>query len=248
MRMFAATAMGACLALSGSVLADGEDDLLYRNRPFEVAPGENDGVFSDAMASQGQYEINGYALGQRFSVLQGGSTVKSIRFWAASEYVFEGESQDALSLNITNIEIAIFRVVSGTNQFPEVARWILPTASISQDKTGNVIPVILSPVFQMDTALAGNVTLSGGDYVLSIGGVLADPFEGSRFAWVDGEADGANPATRSYASISGSWGSWVPFTQPGSPSGAFELYGEIPAPSTLLALAALAPRRRRRPD
>jgi hypothetical protein len=40
----------------------------------------------------------------------------------------------------------------------------------------------------------------------------------------------------------------VPFTQPGSPSGAFELYGEIPAPSTLLALAALAPRRRRRPD
>lgn len=251
MRMFAATAMGACLALSGSVLADGEDELLFSNPVFEKG-GETDGVFSDAMLSQGNYESNGFAFGQRFSLVNGDARLKSIRFWAVSEYVFPGESQDALSTNISAIEIAIFRITPGTTQYPPVTNWVLPIGAFAQKKTGLIVPGIESPVFELDAALTGSLTLAAGDYLMSIGGVLVDPDVGSRFAWVDGDADGSDPSAQSYGTRAlsvGSWGSWVPFTEAFSPSGAFELSGQIvPAPSTLLALAALAPRRRRRPD
>jgi MYXO-CTERM domain-containing protein len=128
-----------------------------------------------------------------------------------------------------------------------VHSWTISTPLITQTLTDSYVPDVLSPVFQLSTALSGNKTLIGGDYLLSIGGLLTDA-DGDAFAWTDGQADGSLPATQAYATVGDiptEWGRWSPAND--GTSGAFILNGVVPAPGAfaLLGLAAAAWRRRR---
>jgi hypothetical protein len=202
-----------------------------------------------------------YARGQRFSQVTD-FTVKSMRFWGVSEYIFGG-SQAELSSNIIAIQVAIFRITPGNPEFPlaegetsQQAIWTLSRSQFTQLATGNSVDIdgTLSPVFQMDAALSGAFQLAAGDYMITIGGVL-DNAEGDAFAWVDGAFDGGNPATQAYgtrANQPGEWGRWIGLAQAPEPSasGAVMLFGQgtpVPGPAALalLGLAGRASRRRR---
>ena len=207
-----------------------------------------DGTFSDALQSGGSYYYS-QAIGQSFSVGSGqSSTITDIAFWGSSEY-FQSTTpwnQTALSNNIISMQIAILRTDTGTSDFPIVHSWTIQTGQFSQVLTGNYTTETLSPVFRLSTVLAGNFTLSAGNYMITIGGVLNDP-DGDSFAWTDGVADGSAPATPAYATVGDTpteWGSWIPISD--GTSGAFVLNG-VPAPGAvaLLAMAGLRGRRRR---
>jgi hypothetical protein len=105
---------------------------------------------------------------------------------------------------------------------------------------------IETPVFQMDMALANDVTLGAGNYILAVGGILADP-DGDAWVWMDGVADGSLPSTQAYLTVGDfapQWGYWDPVNS--GVSGAMVLYG-VPAPGALalLGLAGLRQGRRR---
>lgn len=226
--------------------------LLAQNLPvtptFDPSSGRfvQDATFSDSLQSQGNYFYS-QALAQRFNVAAPSWTLTSLGAWAASEYIGQNPpSQTALSSNITALQVQIMRLEGSTGQYPTVANWLIPMSSVLQVQQPTFTPGVYSPIFRLDMALANNVTLSTGSYILTIGGVLADP-EGDGFAWVDGQADGSLPNTQAFftnGDVSGNWGFWAPVTD--GTSGAFELRG-VPAPGALVALAvAGAPRRRRR--
>ena len=121
------------------------------------------------------------------------------------------------------------------------------TPLITQTLTGTYVPEVLSPVFQLSTALSGNKTLIGGDYLLSIGGLLTDP-DADAFAWTDGQDDGSLPATQAYATVGDiptEWGRWSPAGD--GTSGAFVLNGTVvPAPGVLALMGLAGATRRRR--
>lgn len=233
--------------------------MLYSNTPaVDPTTGLNQAVFSDAYDSEGD-NFYAFALGQRVSQASA-FTVDSIRFWGISEYVFGGP-QNELSSNIIAIQVGIFRITPGNPDFPvaesnssQQALWTLSRSQFSQLATGNSVDVggTLSPVFQMDAILQGSLTLAAGDYMVTVGGVLANP-DGDAFAWVDGNFDGGNPATQAYgtrANQPGEWGRWIalPNTPDSQASGSLVLFGsQVPAPAAiaLLGAAGLARRRRR---
>ena len=207
-----------------------------------------DGTFSDALQSGGSYFYS-QAIGQSFSVASGqSSTITDIAFWGSSEY-FQSNTpwnQTALSSNIVSMQIAILRIDPGKSDFPIVHSWTIQTGQFSQVLTGNYTAATYSPIFRLSSALAGNITLGTGNYMITIGGVLNNP-DGDAFAWTDGLADGSAPATQAYATVGDTpteWGSWIPVSD--GTSGAFVLNG-VPAPGAvaLLAMAGLRGRRRR---
>lgn len=209
-----------------------------------------DGVFSDGLSSGGN-QFYSQAFGQSFSIGAGGSaTISRLTFWGASEYINSSNpgGQQALSSNIASIQVSILRISGSTStNYPVVANWSIPAGQLTQLRNGNFVPTIMSPVFEISSALSGNVSLGAGDYILSIGAILNNP-EGDSFAWIDGVADGSLPGSRAYATtgdVSTEWGFWSPVTD-GS-SGAFVLEGTVvPAPGAIAALAALGARRNRR--
>lgn len=209
-----------------------------------------DGVFSDGLSSGGN-QFYSQALGQSFSIGAGNSaTISGVTFWGASEYINSSNptGQQALSANIASIQVSILRVSGSTStNYPVVANWSIPAAQLSQVRNGNYVPEIMSPVFEISSALSGNVSLGAGDYIISIGAILNNP-EGDSFAWIDGEADGSLPGSRAYATtgdVSTEWGFWSPVSD--GTSGAFILQGSVvPAPGALAALAVAGARRNRR--
>ncbi len=249
MRQFVAlllTSVASASAAHGAVIA--------QNQPLPpfTAGGVSyqDGIFSDGLASGGG-QFYSQAFGQSFSIGSGGSgPISSLTFWGASEYISSQNpgGEQSLSANIASIQVSILRISGSTStNYPVVANWSIPAAQLVQVRNGNYVPEILSPVFQISTALSGNVSLGAGDYILSVGAILNNP-EGDSFAWIDGEADGSLPGSRAYATtgdVSTEWGFWSPVTD-GS-SGAFVLEGTaVPAPGALVALAVLGARRNRR--
>lgn len=251
MRSFA-----ACAVVVGSMSALAGADVIAQNGP--VTPTTDpvtgwqfrDGTFSDGLSSQGNYYYS-QALGQKFSVGAGQSvTIGSIDFWGSSEYINSQApwTQTSLSSNVYAIQITILRITPGNNQYPVVHSWTIDTPLITQSVTGTYVPEILSPVLQLSTALSGNKTLIGGDYLLTIGGLLTDP-DADAFAWTDGQADGSQPATQAYATVGDiptEWGRWSPVGD--GTSGAFVLNGSfVPGPGVLalMGLAGTARRRRR---
>jgi hypothetical protein len=243
----------ALIAMLGcSAAASASNGVLFSNLPVApTQPGNfQDGSFSDAMSSVGEYTYS-QAFGQGFR-LAGESTVKGLRLWGASEYVElpSGQlpqNQQALSPNITKLEVRIYRVTAGTTNYPVVyAPPAIVISSVTQVRNGTFIPNILSPVFQLDMVLENVPVLSAGDYMITVGGVLEDP-DGSAFAWVDGQGSSSAPGAGGYITtgdIVQDWGYWSPTNS----TSAMELYG-IPAPGTLavLAMAAFGSRRKRRP-
>jgi len=249
MRQFVAlllTSVASASAAHGAVIAQNQPVPPFTKGGVSY----QDGVFSDGLASGGD-QFYSQAFGQSFSIDAGNTaTMSNLTFWGASEYIGSQNpsGQQALSSNIASIQISILRISGSTStNYPVVANWSIPADQLIQVRNGNYVPNILSPVFQISTALAGNVSLGAGDYILSIGAILNNPGKDS-FAWIDGEADGSLPGTRAYATsgdVSTEWGFWSPVTD-GS-SGAFVLEGSVvPAPGALVALAALGARRNRR--
>ena len=252
MRSFA-----ACAVVVGSMSALAGADVIAQNGP--VTPTKDpvtgwqlrDGTFSDGLSSSGNYFYS-QALGQKFTV-GGGQTVTigSIDFWGSSEYINSQApwTETALSSNVYAIQISILRITPGNNQYPVVHSWTINTPLITQTLTGTYVPDVLSPVFQLSTALSGNKTLIGGDYLLSIGGLLTNA-DGDAFAWTDGQADGSLPATQAYATVGDiptEWGRWSPVGD--GTSGAFVLNSApVPAPGVLalLGLVGATHGRRRR--
>ena len=250
MRLFAASVfiiVASCPALAQSTP-------IAQNLPYPAVQDPTtgfyvqDGTFSDALQSGGSYFYS-QAIGQSFSVASGqSSTITDIAFWGSSEY-FQSNTpwnQTALSSNIISMQIAILRTDTGTSDFPIVHSWTIQAGQFSQVLTGNYTAETFSPVFRLSTALAGNFTLSAGNYMITIGGVLNNP-DGDSFAWTDGLADGSAPATQAYATVGDTpteWGTWIPISD--GTSGAFVLNG-VPAPGAvaLLALTGLRGRRRR---
>lgn len=248
--------LNATCVLIAAIVTGGSADagIIAQNLPvtptFDPGTGWNvqDGVFSDALQSNGNYYYS-QALAQSFRVDAGQvATVSGVRFWGFSEYIASSTPwlQTSLSSNVVAIQVAILRADAGTPVFPVVQSWTLQIGQVQQVLTGNYVPTIFSPVFQLTAALGGNVSLGSGQYVISIGGVLTNP-NGDAFGWTDGQADGSLPSTRAYATVGdspGQWGTWV--TVDDGTSGSFELQGEvIPAPGAI-ALLALAGRTRRR--
>lgn len=252
MRFFVASAVISVLASAASAQSGGA--ILAQNLPATPAldPAGSgrfvqDATFSDSMQSQGGYFYS-QALAQRFNVAAPSWTLTTMSAWGASEYIGQnGPVQTALSSNITALQVSILRIQGTTGQYPSVASWTIPIAQIQQVQQPTYTPGIYSPVFRLDMALANNVTLSTGSYILTIGGVLADP-DGDAFAWVDGQADGSLPSTQAFftnGDVSNNWGFWAPVTD--GTSGAFELRGNaVPAPGALAALALAGAARRRR--
>lgn len=251
MRFNAACVLIAAMMTGGSAQAG----IIAQNLPvdpvFDPGTGWNlqDGVFSDALQSNGNYNYS-QALAQSFRVNEGqAATVSGLRFWGFSEYLASSTPwlQTSLSSNIVAIQVSILRADAGTPVFPVVQSWTLQIGQVQQALTGNYVPTIFSPVFQLTANLAGNVTLGSGQYVISIGGVLNNP-DGDAFGWLDGQADGSLPSTQAYATVgdsAGQWGTWIAVDD--GTSGAFELQGEvIPAPGALAVLAVAGAARRRR--
>ncbi len=249
MRQFVAlllSSVASASAAHGAVIAQNQPLPPFTKGGFSY----QDGIFSDGLASGGD-QFYSQAFGQSFSIGAGDSaTISNLTFWGASEYIGSQNptGQQALSSNIASIQISILRISgSGSTNYPVVANWSIPAAQLAQVRNGNYVPTIMSPVFEISTALSGNVSLGAGDYILSIGAILNNP-GGDSFAWIDGEADGSLPGSRAYATtgdVSTEWGFWSPVTD-GS-SGAFVLEGSVvPAPGALAALAALGARRTRR--
>ncbi len=250
MRSFA-----ACAVVVGSMSALAGADVIAQNGP--VTPTTDpvtgwqlrDGTFSDGLSSSGNYFYS-QALGQKFTVGSGQTvTIGSIDFWGSSEYISSQApwTETALSSNVYAIQISILRITPGNNQYPVVHSWTIDTPLITQTLTDTYVPEVLSPVFQLSTALSGNKTLIGGDYLLSIGGLLTDA-DADAFAWTDGQADGSLPASQAYATVGDiptEWGRWSPVGD--GTSGAFVLNGTgVPAPGVLALLGLAGATRRRR--
>lgn len=255
MRLFAASAVCVLSTLASSAAFAG-DPVVASNLPvartYDPVTGRylRDGTFSDALQSNGNYFYT-QALGQSFSIGSGQSSVLSgVTWWGSSEYLNSSTpwNQSALSSNIIGMQVAILRTDTGTANFPIVQSWTFQIGQITQLTSGTFTPETFSPVFQLSAALTNSVSLSAGNYMITIGGVLLNP-EGDAFAWTDGAADGSLPATQAYATVGdipSEWGTWLPVTD--GTSGAFVLQGTtIPAPATLalLGLSALGKRRRR---
>ena len=251
MRFFVASAVVSILASTASAQSGGS--ILAQNLPVtpvvDPASGRlvQDATFSDSLQSQGGYFYS-QALAQRFNVAAPSWTLTSLSAWGASEYIGQDPlTQTALSANITALQVSILRLEGTTGQYPSVASWTIPIAQIQQLQQQTYTPGIYSPVFRLDMALANNVTLATGSYILTVGGVLADP-DGDAFAWVDGQADGSLPGTQAFfttGDVASDWGFWAPVTD--GTSGAFELRGNaVPAPGALAALALAGAARRRR--
>lgn len=251
MRFFVASAVVFTLVSSASAQSGGS--ILAQNLPVtpvvDPASGRliQDATFSDSLQSQGNYFYS-QALAQRFNVAAPSWTLSSLSAWGASEYINQVPPiQTALSANITALQVSILRIEGTTGQYPSVASWIIPIAQVQQVQQPTFTPGLFSPVFRLDMALANNVTLATGNYILTVGGVLADP-EGDAFAWVDGQADGSLPSTQAFfttGDVATDWGFWAPVTD--GTSGAFELRGTaVPAPGALAVLALAGATRRRR--
>ena len=253
MRFFVASAVVSILASTASAQSGGS--VLAQNLPATPVKDPagsgrlvQNAAFSDALLSEGGYFYS-QALAQRFNVAAPSWTLSSLSAWGASEYIGQdAPSQTALSSNVAALQVSILRIEGTTGQYPSVASWIIPIAQVAQVQQGTYINNIYSPVFRLDMALANNITLASGSYILTVGGVLTDP-EGDAFGWVDGQADGSLPSTQAFLTtgdVQGDWGFWAPVTN--GTSGAFELRGvAVPAPGALaaLALAGIAGRRRR---
>jgi len=231
-------------------------DVIAQNLPFpavfDPTSGRytQDGTFSDALQSGGSYYYS-QAIGQSFSIGSGqSSAISAVTFWGSSEYINSNApwNQTSLSSNIVGVQIAILRTDSGSSNFPIVKSWSIQTGQFSQVLTGNYTANTYSPVLQISAALAGNFTLSSGNYMITIGGILNNP-DGDAFSWIDGVDDGSAPATQAYATVGDTpteWGSWIPISD--GTSGAFILNGtSTPAPGAiaLLGVAGLHRRRRR---
>ena len=205
-----------------------------------------DGTFSDGMGSNGEY-FYAQAFGQGFSLAGSGNRLTSLTVWGSSEFI-DGAPDvgGSVSTNITEMQVSIMRVTGSTGDYPVVANWSIPIEQVTQTNTGWVVDGILTPVFQMDMELAGDVTLGAGNYILSVGGILEDP-DGDAWIWMDGVADGSLPSTQSYLTVGDfapQWGYWDPINT--GVSGAMVLNG-VPGPGALalFALAGLRHGRRR---
>ncbi len=207
-------------------------------------------TFSDGLSSGGNYFYS-QSLAQQFTINVGATAgITGINFWGASEYLGTSQPwlQTALATNIIGFDISILRVTPDGN-FPTVQSWSLTRNQVTQALTGNYTAQGTSPVFQIGAALTGDLSLTAGVYAISVGARLSNP-DGSAFAWVDGQWDGSDPATRLYATIGdvpALWGNFTPAQT--TTSGAFQLTGTItPAPGALalLGIAGLGSRRRRR--
>ena len=221
---------------------------LVQNLPIEPTPSNPrlDGTFSDGLASNGEYNYS-EAFGQGFSLTGSSNLLTGLRVWGSSEFIDGIPSGNAgVSGNITAMQVTILRVSGSTGQYPVVANWSIPIAQVTQTNTGWIVAGIETPVFQMDMALANDVTLGAGNYILAVGGILADP-DGDAWTWMDGVADGSLPSTQAYLTVGDfapQWGYWDPVNS--GVSGAMVLYG-VPAPGALalLGLAGLRQGRRR---
>lgn len=254
MRFFVASAVISIVASTASAQSGGS--ILAQNLPVTpvLDPAGSgrfvqDATFSDSMQSQGGYFYS-QALAQRFNVAAPSWTLTTMSAWGASEYINQnGPVQTALSANITAIQVSILRLEGTTGQYPTVANWTIPISQVTQVQAPTFTTGIYSPVFRLDMALANNVTLSTGSYIITVGGVLANP-DGDAFAWVDGQADGSLPSSQAFftnGDVSNNWGFWAPVTD--GTSGAFELRGAaVPAPGAIAALALAGAARRRRRD
>ena len=247
-------AVAALVIASVAPSAFAGETLIYSNNvraPVTGPDGElfRDGNFSDALSSQGVY-YRSEAFGQSFRIESDNTRLTRMTAWGASEYIEGDISQTSLSNNILSLEISICRIEVGNPRFPVVHSWQVSLSSITQLNTGSIVPGILSPVFQLDMLLGNAPAFSAGDYLLTVGAVLANE-NGSSFAWADGEKDGSTGGVgeRSYLTqgeIASQWGVWNPIVDSNS-SGAVQLYG-IPAPGALAALLLAGSRggRRRR--
>jgi hypothetical protein len=220
-----------------SAISDATADTIAQNAPVtpftDPVTGRQvrNGIFSDGLSSNGNYYYS-QALGQKFTVGAGQRvTIGSIDFWGSSEYINSQTpwTQTTLSTNVYAIQISILRLTPGNNQYPLVWSWVVNTPQITQMLTGTYLQGILSPVFQLSTALSGDRTLLEGEYMLTIGGLLNNA-EADVFAWTDGQADGSLPATQAYATVGDiptEWGRWYPVGD--GTSGAFVLRGTVMA-------------------
>lgn len=222
---------------------------LVQNLPIEPTPSNPrlDGTFSDGLASNGEYFYS-QAFGQGFSLSGSGTLLSNLTVWGSSEFTNGIPSGNAgVSANITRMQVSIMRVSGSTGDYPMVANWSIPIGQVTQTNTGWLVDGILTPVFRMDMALADQVTLAAGNYILSVGAILEDP-DGDAWVWMDGVADGSLPSTQAYLTVGDfapQWGYWDPINS--GVSGAMVLYG-VPAPGALalLGAAGLIGTRRRR--
>ena len=262
MRLFVASII-ASVVVTPAFAGSGQGTVLYSNALRDAVIGPQglplrDGNFSDAMASQGQY-LRSTAFGQSFRIISDDAartptTLTGLRLWGASEYVELPtgqlpQNQTALSSNVVALQVAIYRVDKSQTYFPLVQQWIIDMGQITTSLTGSYVPNILSPVFQLDLQLTGSQNYTAGDYMITVGGVLAQD-EGSGFAWADGVRDGSsggadNRAFVTNGEVSSQWGVWQQVDA--DASGAIEIYG-IPAPGAIAAVlvAGLRGNRRRR--
>ncbi|MEI6475283.1 MAG: hypothetical protein WCO75_07810, partial [Planctomycetota bacterium] len=244
MRLFAASVFIIVASSSALVHAD----MIAQNLPYPATLDPTtgrytqDGTFSDALQSGGSYYYS-QAIGQSFSIGSGhSSSISDVTFWGSSEYINSNApwNQTSLSSNIVGMQISILRTDSGSSNFPIVKSWSIQASQFSQVLTGNYTTDTYSPVLQISAALSGNFTLSSGNYMITIGGILNNP-DGDAFAWTDGLADGSVPATQAYATVGDiptEWGTWIPISD--GTSGAFILNGTatpVPGAIALLGVA-----------
>jgi hypothetical protein len=252
MRHFAAfaTIVVSCATAAQAAVIAQNQPLAPRTDP-QSGRSVQDGTFSDSLQSGGTYFWS-QAIGQSFSVASGSTaSIASLQWWGSSEYINSSApwNETALSANITGFQIAILRTDAGTStQFPVLTSWTVQRSAVTQTLDGSYTPVTYSPVFQLNASLNGGFSLGAGNYMITVGAILADG-QGDAFAWTDGVADGSLPDTQCWATVgdvASQWGTWSRVTD--RTSGAFILNGTItPAPGAvaLLCVAGTARRRRR---
>jgi formylglycine-generating enzyme required for sulfatase activity len=212
---FASWAMAVALSAMQCVAANGApasgSTVLFENPLAVSSGGEANGVFSDGLSSGGgNYFSQG--VGQRFQVEQPGATVTGLRVWGSSEFLNGIPSPaEGISPNVLGLEVSIMRVTGPSTNYPCVFKRNFPVpALVTQTSTGFRTEGILSPIFQIDIDFGPGVALEAGPYILSIGGILADP-DGDAFIWSNGVADGASLTTGWYITSgdnSAQWGFW----------------------------------------
>ena len=244
MRKFIAFGVGL-LGVSAMAHALPDDPIIVQNAPatptmqgqFPVQPA----TFSDGLSSGGNYFYS-QSLAQQFVIGQGSTAaITGINFWGCSEYLGVNEpwTQQALSANITGFDISVLRVTEN-GAFPVVRSWSLSREQVLSTAYGTYKSGGLSPVFELQAALDGNLSLNSGVYAISIGARLANP-DGDAFAWVAGQWTGSDPSTRLYATIGDVPSEWGIFTAVQTDtSGSFRLTGTVVPGPGALALAGLA--------
>lgn len=250
MRQIVATLV--VLAIGAPAL--GGDTVLYSNNVMAPVIGTGgtrfrDGPFSDAISSQGLY-FNSQAFGQTFRILSDGTQVNRIRVWGSSETTSTNpQSITRLDPNITALQVTVYRYTANESEFPRVTTVpiTIPVAQVVQERTDSYVPGILTPVFQLDFNL--NLQLGAGDYLLSLGGVLADGDNAPSFIWINGERDGrsqqvGDSSRYTIGEIASQWEDWLPVNNAPT-SGSMVLYG-IPAPGVITALLVAGARGNRR--